>query len=122
MRVAVARWIFKHLAADPKEYCSIPGSECEMRFGELDGGEPMFLATTYNNDGFEVWISYAREGRWLTHFRANEARRLAWFILWDWWAVATWFGLKRRLWYWALRATMDADKERWAKRGQHLQS
>ncbi len=117
MKQPFARWAFKYLSANPEEYCSVPGSECELEFGELDGDRPMFQATTYNNDGFEVYIYAPAERRWLVHFRAEEARRLAWFILWNWWVAATWFGLKRKIWYWALRTTMDDDQRRRAKYG-----
>lgn len=96
-----------------------PGEECRLLFGEIDDGHPMFTATTYNNDGFELWIAYTR-GRWLVHFDAKEARQLAWFILWDWWAVSTWFGLKRKLWYWALRTILDDGRKRWKKHGHSM--
>lgn len=98
----IARWIFKHLSGNPAEYCVPPGSEVELEFGEMDGGRPVFIATTYNNHGFELWLGY-NHGGWTTHMWAKDARRLAWFILWDWWIVSTWFGLKRKIWYWALR-------------------
>lgn len=102
MSQRLERFIFRYCSGNPAEYCVPPGSECRLEFGEPDEGRPMFTATTYNNDGHEVWIAYTR-GRWLVHFGRKEAIRLAWFILWDWWIVATWCGLKRRLWYWSLR-------------------
>jgi hypothetical protein len=55
-----------------------------------------WLAAT-SNDGFELWIG--TEDRWDWHCRFPEALRLAWFILWRWWALSTWFGLRRWLWY-----------------------
>jgi hypothetical protein len=100
----VADWIFRNLAGDKDEYCSPPGSEIWVEFGEVDPGHgrPLYTATTYNNDGFELWIAYTK-GPWLTHFRASDARRLAIIILWDWWIKSTWLGLKRALWYRSLR-------------------
>lgn len=92
MRRKIARWIHKYMSGDPSGYGVIPGSECWLDFGEG------FTATT---DGYEIWI--ARENKWLVFFSAKEARQLAWFILWDWWIVSTWFGLKRRIWYWSNR-------------------
>lgn len=53
-----------------------------------------------SNDGFELWIGTRNEWAW--HCRKPDALRLAWFILWRWWAVGTWFGAKRAIWYWLL--------------------
>lgn len=99
MKRKIAKWLHKTLSTKND---GIPGTEPYLQFGELDDGKPMFTAATYNNDGFELWIAYTRGG-WLVHFWQEEARRLAWFILWDWWVVSTWCGLKRRLYYWANR-------------------
>lgn len=99
----IADWLFQALSGNPNEYCVPPGSEVWREFGELDEGKPMYLATTYNNDGFELWIAYNDSGKWLCHFRAEDARQLAKIILWDWWIVSTWCGVKRKIWYWSLR-------------------
>lgn len=96
-------FVFKWFSGDPKEYCVEPGSEVWKEFGEIDtdNNKPMFTATTYNNDGFEIWICYTG-GKWLCHFAKNEALQLAKIIVWDWWIKSTWFGLKRKIWYWSL--------------------
>ena len=112
------RWAFRVFSGDPSEesghYCVPPGSANELIFGENDDdGQGMFLATTYNNDGFELWIAY-RNGKWLFHCRHDAARRLAWFVLWDWWIISTWCGLKRRIWYWVLHHKIIDDRE-WAE-------
>jgi hypothetical protein len=65
------------------------------------------VATTYNNDGFELWLG--EPDRWYTFYSAHEARQLAWFVLWDWWIVATWCGLKRAIWYWALHVIVHRE-------------
>jgi hypothetical protein len=52
------------------------------------------------NDGMELWVGYPDE--WLFHCSMREARRAAWFILWDVWARGSWFGLRLWLWYRAL--------------------
>lgn len=111
MKDSLAKWIFHHLSAGPKYGWEtvIPGAECELYFGEIDDGKPMHYASTYNNDGFELWIAYSHGG-WQFHCRAEHARRLAGFILWDWWVVSTWFGLKRRLWYWSNRQMLEQYK------------
>ncbi len=61
-----------------------------------------------NNDGFELWMGYPNE--WHHHMHSKDARRLAWFILWTWWAKGTWFGLKRWIWYKALNKHVNRFK------------
>jgi hypothetical protein len=110
---AIERFVYRRLSGDPNEEsgwsCVPPGAECWFTFGPMDDGKPMFTATTYNNDGFELWIAYTHGG-WLAHFRQEDARKLAKLILWDWWVVATWCGLKRRIWYWSLRRNVKRTK------------
>ena len=92
---------------------SPPGDWMRHRFGEIDDdGKPMYVAHT-SNDGFEIWIAY-NDGDWLVHFNAETARDLAKFILWNWWGKATWFGLKRRIWYWALHVKV-MEMRKWQK-------
>lgn len=97
MKDKIANWIFDNLSGDNSRHCVPPGAECQLNFGAEDAPQ---IATTYNNDGFELWLGTPH--RWHVFYSAKAARRLAWFILWDWWIVSTWYGLKRRIWYWAL--------------------
>ncbi len=116
-RLAIARYIHKRLRARGSEPISpgIPGTEPELIFGEPDDrGRPMHVATTYNNDGHELWLGY--HTKWHVFYKARDARRLAWFILWDWWAVSTWFGLKRKLWYWANKQIVYSYRGKGARR------
>ncbi len=80
---------------DDEDGLTPPGSSQRLDFGESA------YATTYNNQGHELWIGVDGLG-WQMFFRAKDARRLAWFILWHWWIVGTWCGIKRRIYYWAL--------------------
>ena len=89
---------------------SPPGSGQRLEFGEKDNGKHVHYATTYNNDGFELWLG--NDLGWNVFYRAEYARQLAWFILWTWWAKGTWFGLKRRIWYWSLGIIVESYKER----------
>lgn len=100
-KLTIANWMYINLNGG-KEECTPPGHRLELKFGALDveDGEPVLGAVTVN-DGYDLLVSY----RWpsdIVDLQHWEARQLAWWILWDWWAKATWFGLKRRLWYWAL--------------------
>lgn len=54
-----------------------------------------------NNDGMELWFGYGNEWRW--HLSNAETRSLFWWLLWEWYAKARWFGLRRPIYYWALR-------------------
>jgi hypothetical protein len=104
----LADWIFTYLGGGGDGWCVPPGANSRLEFGEpSDDGRPMHVATTYNNDGFELWLGY-RKGRWHCFFQARDARRLAWWILWRWWFMDTWCGLKRTIWYWALHRRVTA--------------
>lgn len=113
LRLQISRWITNNLGDNfwgEGNNCP-PGTAQKLIFGEPDDdGIPMHIATTYNNDGFELWIGY-RKGAWELFFKAEHARRLAWFILWDWWAKGTWFGLKRKIWYWGLHNIVESYKK-----------
>lgn len=107
----LARWIYNRLGDEWGGGASPPGSAQKLEFGEIDGDRPMHIAVTYCNDGHDIWLAYNHGGKWLAHYDDEYARRLAWFILWDWWAVSTWLGLKRKIWYWALHVIVtDNDK------------
>jgi len=54
-----------------------------------------------NNDGFEVWFGYPN--KWNHHIDQREASRLFWWLLFRWYGQARWFGIRRPLYYWALR-------------------
>lgn len=105
MNLRLAKWIHNKLGDDWGGSQAPPGVNAELDFGEIDNGRPMYVARTYPNDGSDLWLG--TPNNWHVFYRAQDARRLAWFILWDWWVVGTWFGLKRKIWYWALRIIVD---------------
>jgi len=108
----IAEWIFLNLGGGEKrerEYCVPPGSRCELIFGD----EGLDIATFDVNDGFELWLG--SPNKWYRFYSGKEARQLAWFVLWTWWVKATWFGFKRKLWYWGLSNKVrqrDAEEQR----------
>lgn len=84
-----------------------PGSWIGTAFGPPDDGadnKPMFVAST-GNDGYELWLGYWHA--WKISYPTKEARHLAWWILWHWWARQTWFGLRRWVYYKALIAAHE---------------
>ena len=54
-----------------------------------------------NNDGFELWMGWGNQ--WKYHLNQSEVRALFWWILWEWYGRSRWFGLRRPIYYWALR-------------------
>lgn len=61
-----------------------------------------------NNDGFELWFGWG--DRWTHHMRQEEVRALFWRLLWEWYAKARWFGLRRPIYYWALHREVERMK------------
>lgn len=57
-----------------------------------------------NNDGTELWLGYG--DRWKYWLSGVEVRALFWWLLWEWYAKARWFGLRRPIYYWALRRSL----------------
>lgn len=68
---------------------------------------------TPNNDGFELWFGW--NSRWNHHISEREVRALFWWLLWDWYAKARWFGLRRPVYYWALRRHLNLWRKRMAR-------
>lgn len=95
----LADFIYKRLGPD---WCGMPAPPPHkvLYFQHDQGGNVGAVASTHPNDGAEVWLGTMN--RWHCFYRMRDARRLAWWILWDVWAVGSWFGLRRALWYWAL--------------------
>ena len=77
-----------------------PGDHLSFHIRDYESdqyGRPVYYVAATSNDGFDLWLGKSYE--WDTSMSAPEARRLAWFILWRWWARGTWFGARRWLWY-----------------------
>ena len=73
----------------------MPGDHWRKDFGKDSYPE----IAVWNNDGSELWLGMKSE--WHTHMPRSQARRLAVHILWC--DVRLLFGLRRKVWYWALR-------------------
>ena len=90
-------WLYDALGSHWCGNTNPPG--CNLGVDLTDNRGVEDIARTLN-DGFELWVGSREEWKWFCTGKA--ARQLAWFILWRWWAVGTWFGLRRTLWYWLL--------------------
>ena len=63
-----------------------------------------------NNDGFELW--FGTRHRWYYHMSQREVRLLFKYLLVDWYIKARWLGLRRPIYYWALRREVASWKQR----------
>jgi hypothetical protein len=104
-----AHWIIRTLGDNWGGNNAPPGVEQRLDLLWKDGKQK-FYATTYNNDGFELWMG--TPCGWWGFLSAPEAHKLAKFILWDWWMVGTWCGLKRWIWYKSLHTVCESYKIR----------
>lgn len=93
------------LTAGP-DWCgnrTVPGENLSLRMPMRGADHPDDVKVYCTlNDGFELFMGYPNEWRW--HIQRDEAHRLAWFILWTWWAKGEWFGLRRWAYYRGLHA------------------
>lgn len=94
-----------------------PGGMLSIRVGPptkviysptLQRVKPLYVVCT-QNDGFELWIGTDDEWRWFIRWDEGVLR-LGWFIIWTWWIRSTWCGLRRAIWYWALRRRCEATR------------
>jgi len=109
--------IIEHLFSGPDG--TPPGDYLRYEFGEeknWDGGNLWVAHTT--NDGFEVGIAYNETGQWAIFMRQKAARQFAKFVLWDWWAKSTWFGLKRVIYYKVLSIVVSSFSVRQEARNE----
>lgn len=63
--------------------------------------DPGYQVFASNNDGFELWVGW--DNQWDAHFNQAEVRALLRYLIFEWFMKARWFGLRRPLYYWALK-------------------
>lgn len=112
MNLTGTEWCGNKQVPTPEPLYSISGGR-KTRFhrghdAQYDRDRDLVHVFTTNNDSFELWIGHPN--RWLFHCRRKEARRLAVYILWDWWIRTEWFGLRRWAYYRALRVEVQRHK------------
>ena len=114
MTRSLERRIMRLLESDKMDGAP-PGDWLSMDFGEMDGDEHIHYART-SNDGGEIWLGSPGTG-WHVFYRMPDALTLARFILWDWWVVATWCGLRRKIWYFFLHREVARMMMGYGERG-----
>lgn len=66
--------------------------------------DPDTRVITSGNDGFELWMGSPH--RWIHHMSAQEVALLTRWLIVEWYIRARWLGLRRPLYYWALRRSL----------------
>jgi hypothetical protein len=108
MKLWLANKLYYWLGGWWCDHTRAPGDKLELCCGQPDDDGELLHVVSTSDDGSTLWIGYRTE--WLFHCRAEEARRIAWFILWTWWIKGTWCGLKTAIWYWALKTRIKSSK------------
>lgn len=84
-----------------------PGTGRAARFVDFDGQEMTVVAEP---DAVEVYYGRAEfRGFAVSH---RMAVRLAWFLLWRYWVVSTWCGLRTFLWRWSAGVIVAGSSRR----------
>lgn len=71
---------------------------------------PEVRFVTSGNDGFELWMGTPH--RWIHHMSAHEVALLTRWLIVHWYIRARWLGLRRPLYYWALRRSIAKAQRR----------
>lgn len=89
----------------------MPGGSMGFRVQEADGSE---FAVLTQGDSMEMY----RGKKVISSFSLSTetALRLAWWLIWTWWAKATLFGIRKRMWTWAFRHRLDQRKRELSER------
>jgi hypothetical protein len=104
--VTLAHWLRLRLPrVDAKGQQWAPGGGYGRRWKQPDGSE---LAVVAQGDTFDVFIGGAQI--YNVTLDARTAKELAWWLV-RWWIFACWFGLKLKLWDWALARTLSQGAE-----------
>lgn len=100
----LVNFIYNHIGSKWCGSPTPPGDHHRIDFGP----DTYPQIAVWNNDGYELWIGM--NDRWHTHMPRSQARRLAWFIFTS--DLRIWFGLRRKVWYWALHQRVRHYKSR----------
>lgn len=106
LRRSLEEWAFDVLGTEWCGNVHAPGDHYRVQL------DPDYLGLV-TEDGGTLWIGTSTEWSW--HCRPAVARRLAWFILWRWWVVGEWCGIRTALWFWLLRRRCARYKVRRAR-------
>jgi hypothetical protein len=96
-----AAWVSQRLVVRDGNAIRPPSAKLAWSHLELDGSR---LTVVSRGDAFDLF--YGRTRPVVLSITPKAALRLAWFILWRWWVLGTFCGLKTRLWNWSLSVLM----------------
>lgn len=106
---ALENWLYKTLGDKFHDGTpNPPGSMQELEFGKPEHGNSPYIISFRPNEGHEIWMGYTDD--WEFFFPSQYAPRVAWFLFWTWWVKATWFGLRRKVWYKLLHRQVSRNR------------
>ncbi|KKN72066.1 hypothetical protein LCGC14_0414610 [marine sediment metagenome] len=103
----IADWTARRMIEEREGYQAAPGGTQVFRW-TVPGPVRREFTVIARSDAFDFYHSDP-EGHYISVYavRADVVLKLTWFLLWDWWILATWCGWKLRLWRWCLRARSE---------------
>lgn len=107
MRLAVARKLLSMMVVQHADRSvGVVTSDLGVRAREPDGRDIVLVS---QGDMFDLVYGSERVGYTVLQLSGATVLKLAWFVLWRWWARGTWFGWKLSAWQWALAVQMDEE-------------
>jgi len=105
MRLWVAQKLKKALSVDRGDGTyGVVGSGIGVRAKESDGRD---IALFSQGDSFDLVYGTAQGPYAVVALSPATVMKLAWFVLWKWWARGTWFGLKLEAWGWCCSTQLE---------------
>ena len=103
------RWcshkLYKALSVDRGDGTyGVVASGIGVRAREADGRD---IALFSQGDSFDLVYGHAKGPYIIVELSPATLLKLAWFVLWKWWARGTWFGLKLSAWNWCCAVQLE---------------
>lgn len=104
MRRSIARWLQGRLKTPNNKP---PSGELGVRVSEITGTNHVLLS---HGDALEFISGNDREGYTAFTLTPRAALKLAWWVLWRWWARSLLFGWKLSAWQWTVEVELEERK------------
>ena len=92
----VLGWIVGH----NHDWLEAPNHHATLRIARKDYDHPLVCVLNSESPSDQVWLG--QSNKWIWFYSGRDFRKMAAWALWRW-AWGDWFGLKTRLFMWALR-------------------
>lgn len=95
-------WFYRKLAGwlssrDKAGNIRMPGGSIGIAMVEPDGSQVGVIA-----QGDSIVLYYGKDAVTGLSLTPTSMLRVAWFSIWTWWVCSTWFGIRTRIWQWAV--------------------